>query len=112
MDVKSFIESVLVEDRELNDEADGTRAADVAMEDSDDEEVFGRRPAGPRARNIPSRRQMAYVSPRLGVLNNSKCPHSESQSYQADPVLCSSPIRHSFRDKSVHLSTIRSQRSA
>lgn len=71
MDVKSFIESVLVEDRELNDEADGT-TADVAMEDADNEEAFGRRPIDRRARNIPSRRQMAYVSPRLGVLNNSK----------------------------------------
>lgn len=73
IDVKSFIESVLVEDRELNDEEHGGGTADATMDDSDDEEAFGRRAPAMRKRNIPSRRQMAYVSPRLGVLNNSKC---------------------------------------
>lgn len=73
IDVKSFIESVLVEDRELNDGEHGTGAGeDANMEDSDDEEAFGRRAPALRKRNIPSRRQMAYVSPRLGVLNNSE----------------------------------------
>lgn len=73
MDVKSFIESVLVEDRALNEEEDGRGAPDADMEDSDDEQAFGRRPVALRKRNIPSRREMAYVSPRLGVLNNSMC---------------------------------------
>lgn len=73
IDVKSFIESVLVEDRQLNDEQDGMATQDATMDDSDDEEAaFGRRPMASRKRNIPSRKQMAYVSPRLGVLNNSK----------------------------------------
>lgn len=71
IDVKSFIESVLVEDRAMNEAEDGNGTADVDMNESDDEEAFGRRRIRIHKRNIPSRREMAYVSPRLGVLNNS-----------------------------------------
>lgn len=76
IDVKSFIESVLIEDRALNDEEAGVGAQGAHMDDSDDDdEAFGRRPLALRRRNVPSRRQMANVSPRLGVLNNSKRSH-------------------------------------
>ena len=76
MDLQSFIESAILEDQALDDENDaqnprlnGRRSPLNENVDSDDEESA--RPQAIIRRNVPSRRQMTFLSPRLGVLNNS-----------------------------------------
>jgi len=70
MDLNTFIESAIVEDQQLEDEHDVASSAPARRidEDSDDDELP--RPQATVRRNLPSRRQMAFLSPRLGVLNN------------------------------------------
>lgn len=83
IDLHSFIESVLHEDRALNEE-NALPAQDDMQVDSDDD--AGYRPRQPilRKRNIPSRRQMAFVSPRLGVLNNSELEYLRAETLHLD----------------------------
>ncbi|GAA5906318.1 hypothetical protein JCM6882_002700 [Rhodosporidiobolus microsporus] len=84
-DLASFVQTAVYEDERLSAESDSSistsaaAAAPPSDDDEDDDEFSyggGRRPV-PRARartnaaqNVLSKRQMALVSPRLGVLNN------------------------------------------
>lgn len=70
MDLHSFIESAIVEDRALNEDEEDS-AMPGPGDASDDEDQPRTRAPVARRRNVPTRRQMAFVSPRLGVLNNS-----------------------------------------
>ncbi|GAA6025858.1 hypothetical protein JCM10207_003234 [Rhodosporidiobolus poonsookiae] len=86
-DLQSFIQTAVYEEERLSAESsstsDGSAAPgpmDVDSADEDEEESFGRRrrpqpyvrrgPAREHRQTVLSKRQMALVSPRLGVLNN------------------------------------------
>ncbi|GAA5834520.1 hypothetical protein JCM11251_007030 [Rhodosporidiobolus azoricus] len=82
-DLASFVQTAVYEDERLSAESDAPANANVPGptpsddEDDDDFGYAGRRRAPPRprtrttaAQNVLSKRQMALVSPRLGVLNN------------------------------------------
>lgn len=86
MDLHSFVESAIVEDQKLDEEEQEAeeessaptvpvRRGRAAYENDDMEEDEDERPVrrmAPARRTLPTRRQMAFVSPRLGVLNNSE----------------------------------------
>jgi len=100
-DLASFVQTAIFEDERL--QAEGlvpstnaaaaptvSRTRGAEEEEEDDDESFVRRStwrrtglARPSRRTGPpklSRRQLALISPRLGVLNNSEFPFSPSQS--------------------------------
>lgn len=81
IDIQSFIESAIMEDQAIDSEEAVVQAQDRQFgrrggryddEDTDDDADELPRPQTTVKRNLPSRRQMAFLSPRLGVLNNSE----------------------------------------
>jgi len=71
-DLASFIQTVVYEDQKLDaDDTEETQAGgDVAMETVQDENFASRRRLFNSSKNNLTKRQMAFISPRLGILNN------------------------------------------
>lgn len=76
LDLQSFVESAILEDQKIDEEEEASVASGRMQVDSDDDDMemeYGpRRMHATARRHLPTRRQMAFLSPRLGVLNNSR----------------------------------------
>ena len=115
LDLQSFVESAILEDQKLDEEEEASNMPSRSQgADSDDDmenESSIRRTHATTRQSLPTRRQMAFLSPRLGVLNNSMSRVFYRPLFKLTCMRVYSTLRDPIRSPRVHIPAVYRQRS-